>query len=427
MRGKRRPTAIKLAIAGGTPAITLPTPCHPGWSAQQVDALQRAVLRGRYDLTWVSATTPGGPVRDFELAFEGWMRGGYALAVNSGASALEVALHAVGVGPGDEVAVAAYNWSQCASAIAVVGGAPRWVDVDAASATICPKSLRQVADSGVRAVLVTHLFGLPANMQEVLEIAQRNDMAIVEDCAQALPARYSGLRVGTLGDAAAFSLGARKHLCAGEGGVVYTKRRGVYERGVLYAQHPDRQAHDRHGALDSRFPCIALRSLRMHPLAAVAAAAALPELDRRCAAQASNHIWLRSQLAGLSLAQPPAVPPGRTHAWYTFPLSFTGRRCGITRTDYVAALRAEGVPVSPHYILHPLSNEPPFKAMPNSRAFLSEAYAWCESRGIFLQAGTAWHAVDFEYLRQLAEAFWKVDQLIMPDAVCQTDGGMETR
>jgi dTDP-4-amino-4,6-dideoxygalactose transaminase len=165
----------------------------------------------------------GRDVESFEQEFAQYCECEYGIGVDSGTSALELALRAYGVGPDDEVIVPANTFIATALAVSCTGATPVLVDVDPATYTIDVARLDDAITSRTKAIIPVHLYGQPADMHPILEIARKHGLVVIEDACQAHGARYKGRRVGSLGDAAAFSFYPSKNLGAcGDGGMVVT-------------------------------------------------------------------------------------------------------------------------------------------------------------------------------------------------------------
>jgi dTDP-4-amino-4,6-dideoxygalactose transaminase len=165
--------------------------------------------------------TLGSEVAAFEKEFAAYCRAEHGVGVNSGTSALHLALLAAGVGPGDEVITVPFTFLATVSAIDYTGARPVLVDVDPRTLTMDPAALEAAITRRTRAVIPVHLYGRPADMDPIVAIARRHGLVVIEDAAQAHGADYKGRRVGTLGDMACFSFYPGKNLGAyGEGGLV---------------------------------------------------------------------------------------------------------------------------------------------------------------------------------------------------------------
>lgn len=190
----------------------------------EVDAaMSEVVARGDFIL--------GENVRLFEEEMAQLCEASHGIGVDSGTSALELALMAVGVGPGDEVITAANTFIATALAISYVGAVPILVDIDPVTYQIDPSLIEAAITPRTRAVMPVHLYGHPADMDPIIDIAQRHGLKVVEDASQAHGARYKGRRVGALGDVGAFSLYPAKNLGAyGDAGIIVTNDVAIADR-----------------------------------------------------------------------------------------------------------------------------------------------------------------------------------------------------
>jgi dTDP-4-amino-4,6-dideoxygalactose transaminase len=167
----------------------------------------------------------GDQVAAFEAAFAAYCGTLHAIAVNSGTSALHLALLAADIGPGDEVITTPYTFVATAAAILYVGATPVLVDIDPNTLCLDPGRLEEAVTRRTKAIIPVHIYGQPCDMTEMRQIAERHDLLLIEDAAQAHGAEYRGRRAGALGDIAAFSFYPSKNLGAnGEGGIVTTDR-----------------------------------------------------------------------------------------------------------------------------------------------------------------------------------------------------------
>jgi len=177
----------------------------------------------------------GNYVARLEDAFAAHVGRKYALAVCSGTSANEAALAAVGVGPGDEVICPPCSFIASSSAAVGLGAVPVFADVDPRNLIITAEAIESAITPKAKAVVIVHLWGIPADMGPITEVARKHKLAVVEDCAQAYDAYYHGQMVGTFGDATCYSLQQSKHMTSGEGGLVTTNDPEGYARAVLYS------------------------------------------------------------------------------------------------------------------------------------------------------------------------------------------------
>ena len=162
----------------------------------------------------------GSMVKEFEEQFSKFVGGRPCVAVNSGTSALHIALLALGIGHGDEVIVPSFTFAASANTIALTGAKPIFTDIDPQTFNISPSKIEESITNKTKAIMVVHLYGLPAAMPEILAISKRHNLLVIEDAAQAHLAKINETSVGALGDAAAFSFYPTKNMTTGEGGMV---------------------------------------------------------------------------------------------------------------------------------------------------------------------------------------------------------------
>lgn len=186
------------------------------------------------DSGWV---TQGPMVEQFEKEFRKVHESNYAVAVSSCTAALHMALLALGIGRGDEVIVPAFTWITSASCAEYVGADVRFVDVEKETMNINPAKIEEAISPKTKAIIVVHLFGNPAKMDEIMNIARRHNLYVVEDCACAIGSTYRGKKVGTIGDIGCFSFHPRKAITTGEGGICSTDNEEVYHRLLQLRNH----------------------------------------------------------------------------------------------------------------------------------------------------------------------------------------------
>jgi dTDP-4-amino-4,6-dideoxygalactose transaminase len=204
----------------------------PVFSQDEIDAVA-AVLRSGKVNYWT-----GEEVRLFEKEFAAFTGCEHAIALANGTVALELALYALNIGPGDEVVVPCRTFIASASSVFARGGVPVMADVDPVSQNITAAAIERVLTPRTRAVIVVHLAGWPCDMDPILELAQRHGLKVIEDCAQAHGAMYKGRMVGSLGDLAAFSFCQDKIMTTGgEGGMLTTSVQALWERAWAYKDH----------------------------------------------------------------------------------------------------------------------------------------------------------------------------------------------
>jgi len=289
------------------------------------DAVDRVLLSGWYIL--------GQEVAVFEDEFAAFCGASHCIAVGSGTDALVIALRASGVGPGDEVITVSHTAVATVAAIELTGAVPVFADIDPMSRCLDPQRIQPLVTSRTRAIVPVHVYGQPADMPAVLAIAREHGLVVIEDCAQAHGAEINGQRVGTFGDAAAFSFYPTKNLGAiGDGGAVVTnsgkmaarcrslREYGWQERYVSSIPGGNSRLDEIQAAiLRVKLPCLATDNARRREIAAA----------------------YRSVL-GESII-PPAEIEGTLHAMHLFVVECE------ERDDLAGYLASHGIATARHY------------------------------------------------------------------------------
>ena len=196
--------------------------------AMQYRGLETQILPKVQDIFENARFILGKDVEDFEHKFGEFCDTQFAIGVDSGTSALELILRALGVGPGDEVITAANTFIATALSISITGAKPVLVDIDPDTYTIDVTKIEERITENTKAIMPIHLYGHPADMDPIIEIARKHDLAVVEDACQSHGARYKGKRAGSIGHAAAFSFYPGKNLGAfGDAGAVVTNSQEI--------------------------------------------------------------------------------------------------------------------------------------------------------------------------------------------------------
>ncbi|MFO7947307.1 MAG: DegT/DnrJ/EryC1/StrS family aminotransferase [Armatimonadota bacterium] len=361
-----------LAINGGSPAADSPPGDIFHWPVITDDDRQ-AVLdvldRGAMSATDVTV--------QFEQEFADWHGVEYALACSSGTAALQSAMWAVGLRCGDELIAPSYTY--WASALPALSLKATVVFADIEPDTLCldPADIEHRITDHTRAIVVTHMRGYPAPIERVVEIADRHGLKVIEDFSQAHGSRRKGQLVGTFGDVAACSLMSGKSLPAGEGGMLITDSREIWERAIAWG-HYARTTGARqtpHGQenyiTDEELRRLAGLPLggykyRMHQMSSAMGRVQLRQYDRRMKEidRAMTLFWdLLEDVSGIKAHRPPADSPHSMGGWFGARGLYEPEALGgVSVDDFCRAVRAEGVSAAvPHrrplLHLHPVFNE----------------------------------------------------------------------
>ncbi|MDQ9094034.1 DegT/DnrJ/EryC1/StrS aminotransferase family protein [Pseudoalteromonas haloplanktis] len=204
----------------------------PSFTQDEADAVSRVVLSNKVNY-WT-----GTEGREFEKEFATWADSEYAIALGNGTLALDVALKALNVGAGDEVITTPRTFLASASSIVTAGAAPVFADVDLNSQAITAESIKAVLTPKTKAVIVVHLAGMPAEMDEIMALSKQHGFYVIEDCAQAHGAKYKGRSVGSIGHVGAWSFCQDKIMTTGgEGGMVTTNSKELWSAMWSYKDH----------------------------------------------------------------------------------------------------------------------------------------------------------------------------------------------
>lgn len=292
--------AARLAIDGGTPVRTNPLPWElPGvhWIGEEERELVDRVVRSQSPFRFYGPD----PQHMVDMLEREWCEThghGHALAVSSGTAALSIALSALEIGPGDEVLIGGYAWVSCISAIIRAGAIPRLVDIDD---TFCmdPVDLEAKINPRCRAILLVHMSGAPGHVSKIADIAHKNGIGLIEDCAQAAGARQNGTHVGRFGDIATFSFQLNKNMTAGDGGMIVCDDERLFRR--IVALHDLGFVRNDAGRLDTSDETCQLWGMgaRMSDLAGAMALAQSRKLGQITGAMRKSKWRIRNALSDI--------------------------------------------------------------------------------------------------------------------------------
>jgi len=335
----------RLAIHGGRPVRTSLLPY--GRQLIDEDDIRAVVEALRADLV-----TTGPTVGEFERRFAERVGAKYAVAVSSGTAALHAAAFAAGIGPGDEVVTTPLTFVGTSNAVVYLGGRPVFSDICAGTLNLDPALLETQLTSRTRAVIPVHFAGQPCDLDAIHTVARARGLRVIEDAAHALGAEYRGQRIGSRSDLVVFSLHPVKHITTGEGGVVTTNDAELAARLRRFRNHgfavdaKDRQAR---GLLYAEMVDLGF-NYRLTDIQCALGLSQLGKLDEFVARRQVVGERYRSELKGLAGLALPALGDGVRHAWHLFPVLLELERLAVDRATIFAALRAENIGVTLHYV-----------------------------------------------------------------------------
>jgi dTDP-4-amino-4,6-dideoxygalactose transaminase len=333
-----------LAVEGGQPSRREAFAPWPFFEADEVEAATRVLRSGKVNYK------TGEEGRLFEQEFAAFTGCKHGLAVANGTVALELALHALGIGAGDEVIVPSRTFIASASCVVMRGARPVIADVDETSQNITAETIRPVLSARTKAIIAVHLAGWPCEMDSIVELARERGIKVIEDCAQAHGASHQGRPVGSFGDAAAFSFCQDKIMTTGgEGGMVTINDDAAWEgaksfrdhgtshdgKGNSKDSHGFRWVHDSFGT-----------NWRLTEMQSAIGRTQLRKLAAWVAARRRNAAVLAKRLAGCPGLRVTAPEQEIGHSYYKYYAFVRPERlrAGWNRERILAAINAEGIP-----------------------------------------------------------------------------------
>jgi dTDP-4-amino-4,6-dideoxygalactose transaminase len=345
----------KLAIHGGSPVRSEPFLPWPQFDEQEANALQ-ATLAGR---KWTSAPGQGPalPAERFAQRFAEYHNTRYGVATSSGTGALQIAFAAMGLQPGDEVIVPPNTFIATVTPILHMGAVPIFADVEPETFTLDPDAVEAAITPRTRAMAPLHAAGYPCDMDRLGDLAARHDLCVIADACHAHGSEWKHKKVAALADLAAFSFQQGKNITAGEGGVVVTDDRVLFERCFMF--HNDGRGYgerlDRYEVQGWNF--------RMSAFQAAVLSVQLERLDQWLQQKAAAVAYIAHALSELPGLRFPRPDPRATRLSYLYPRMVydASAFAGVSIDRFVAALRAEGLPVAAGWAQmlyqHPLFTE----------------------------------------------------------------------
>ncbi|MEZ6045978.1 MAG: DegT/DnrJ/EryC1/StrS family aminotransferase [Planctomycetaceae bacterium] len=336
--------ASSLALQGGTPVRTQPFAPWPSFDQEMIDAVSAVLASGKVNY-WT-----GQEGRTFEKEFAASVDSEFGVLVANGTLALELALKALDIGPGDEVITTCRTFVASASSIMMCGAKPIFADIDPISHNITAETIAAQITPNTRAIIAVHLAGWPCDMDPILDLAREHGLYVIEDCAQCHGATYKGRPVGTLGDIGAFSFCQDKIItCGGEGGLLVTNNPEWHERAWGFKDHGknwDAVYRRKHETVFKWLHEDLGTNWRMTEMQAVIGRIALKRLPEWIAARRQHARILDegfSRIPGIEVLKP-GKEFGHSYYKYYALLDLDVLPADWNRDQFVAALQAEGIP-----------------------------------------------------------------------------------
>lgn len=343
---------------------------------------------------WVST---GQYVKDFERMFAEFIGTKHAITTTSGTAALQLAVASLGLGPGDEVIVPTLTIVATVFAVCYVGATPVLVDSEEDTYNIDPNLIEEKITPKTRAIIPVHLYGHAADMDPILQLAQRYHLRVVEDAAEAHGAEYRGRRLGSLGDINCFSFYANKIVTTGEGGMVTTDDDVLAER-VLRLKD---LAHSKHKRFVHTDVAYTLRMTNLQAALGVAQMERIEEFLQRKQWMADAYRRALSGIEGLVL---PVQKPWAKSVYWMYAVRVTPE-FGCSRDELMRRLRDRGIDTRTFFV--PMHQQPVFRKM---RLFQDERYPVAErlsEEGFYLPSGLT---ITEEQIGRVAEAVREIQK-----------------
>lgn len=343
-------TRQKLALNGGKPILKKPFPPPYNIGKKEISAVLRLMKKsplsgfigaaGEYFLG-------GREVKKLEKLFCSKFGVKYAVAFNSATTALQAAVAALDIGPGDEVITSPYTMSASATSILMNGAVPIFADIEEKIFCLDSTSVEQKITKRTKAIMAVNLFGGPADFDSLLEIARKYKIKIIEDNAQAPGGKYKNKYAGTIGDIGVFSLNVHKVIQCGEGGILVTNNPDYAFRAQLVRNHGEAVID---GMPDYNLGPLIGSNYRMTELQAAIAYEQVLKLDFLNQKRIELANYLTEKLKDIPGVETPYLLPQTKHVYYVYPLKINENKFGISRDRFIDAMIVEGFPMSKGYV-----------------------------------------------------------------------------
>lgn len=334
----------KLAIKGGDKVRNELFPAYRVIGKEEEDAVIRTLRTGilsRFLGCWHDDFYGGPQVNALEEEWADYFGAKYAISVNSATSALMCAVGALEIEPEDEIIVCPYTMCASATAPLVYNAIPVFADIEHEYFCLDPKSVEERITEKTKAIIVVNIFGQPHAADEIREIAKKHCVSIIEDNAQGPDALYKGRKAGTLGDIGVFSLNYHKHIHCGEGGIAVTNDEELAKRLKLIRNHAEAVVE----GMGYTNPINMFGfNMRMTELEAAIAREQLKKLSSLVDERIENVKYISERLGKIPYIKVPEVREECKHVYYQQPLFYVDLDEGISREEYIEAVKAELMP-----------------------------------------------------------------------------------
>ena len=336
----------KLALFGGQPIQETPLKPYVSIGEEEQDAVSRVMKKGIFS-GFVAADDErfygGEIVKDFEEIFAKSHLADYGVSFNSATSGLVAAIGSLDIGLGDEVIVPAQTMSASAASIFTYNAVPVFADVETKTYGMCPESLRSKISEKTKAVMIVHLYGHPARMKEIMEIAKENNLKVIEDCSQAPLAIYENQYVGTFGDIGIFSFNVHKHVNCGEGGIAITNNIDLKEKMSLIRNHGEVKAETKRLSNSIGW------NFRLTEIQAAIAYEQTKKMNMLVNQKRELARQLSRLIAKFDWVEGAFESKNCKSSFYDYPMKFNFKKLGINKKQFMDITSAENLPITESY------------------------------------------------------------------------------
>lgn len=341
----------KLALFGGKPALKKSLKIYNSIGPEEKKAVARVMdkkVLSDFIGHWGNKFLGGIEVKTFEKMMCAKFKVKYAVSFNSASTALQAAVTALGIGPGDEVITSPFTMCATPAAVLLNNAIPVFADIDKNNYCLDYRSVEKNITKKTKAIFTVNLFGGSSDFDKLLPLAKKYNLKLIEDNAQSIGAKYKNKFLGTIGDVGVFSFNVHKHVQCGEGGVLVTNNKKIALRAQLVRNHGDVVSDDLFINEKIYEPIIG-NNFRLSELHAAVAIEQLKKVNQLNKPRIDLANYLTKKLEKYSWLQPPAVLKGTTHVYYVYPFNFYKNKIGFSRKTFALAMAKEGFTISEGY------------------------------------------------------------------------------
>lgn len=338
-----------LALFGGPKTITSDFSTYNPIGEEEIAAGKSVIESGvlsKYIGAWHPDFLGGPQVKEFEANCAQFFKVKHAITVNSWTSGLVAAVGAIGISPGDEVITTPWTMSATATSILHWNGIPVFADIDRDTFNLDLNSVEKNITENTKAIISVDIFGMSADMDEIMELAKKYNLKVISDTAQGPGAKYKDKYAGTIADIGGYSLNYHKHIHTGEGGILVTNDDDLAERMQLIRNHAEVVVD---GKGTSNIVNMVGHNFRLGEIECAIGIEQLKKLPRLVKERQILAEALTEELSSLSFIQTPKIRNDRDHVYYVYPLIIDEKKLGVSRERICDALEAEGLSIMRRY------------------------------------------------------------------------------